>query len=311
LVAPLLYTAATTGRSILDVRDWVHGFDLATPLTLLEEMAVDGTRRADDAVRAITMLISVDQRPEKERATVFSTVMRVFSPLHERAVADSAMSSRFDADTFLRRNGTLYLCTPRQSPERIAGLFVGVLMTVVSAAYAQRERHAHPDDRALGLFLDEVANVVPIDDLPSLASQGAGRGVLLMSVIQDMSQLRARYGPDRAASILNNHGCKLILPGIADPDTAEVMSRLIGRGRFVDVAVNRGDDGRGGRAYTVRHDAMAPPDALRQLKEGTAIALHRGRPPALLRLQPWYRDRVCRRRAQRPYVRNAEFVGRA
>ncbi|MFZ2032653.1 MAG: TraM recognition domain-containing protein, partial [Candidatus Dormiibacterota bacterium] len=42
----------------------------------------------------------------------------------------------------------------------------------------------------LGLFLDELANIVPIDDLPGLASQGAGRGVLLMSIVQDLSQLR-------------------------------------------------------------------------------------------------------------------------
>ena len=43
-----------------------------------------------------------------------------------------------------------------------------------------------------GVALDEVtpANVVPIEDLPALASQGAGRGVMLMSIVQDLSQLR-------------------------------------------------------------------------------------------------------------------------
>src|SRR4029077_8724173 len=106
----------------------------------------------------------------------------------------------------LRCRGTLYLCTPRQTPERVASLFVGILMTVVTSAYARSDRDESNRDRAsLGLFLDELANVVPIEDLPALASQGAGRGVMLMSIVQDLSQLRARYGVDRANTILNNH----------------------------------------------------------------------------------------------------------
>ena len=140
LIAPLLYAAAITGRTIIDVRTWIHGFDIATPISLLEEMLLDPTALADaDPIRAMSMLASVDQRPERERGTVFSTVMRIFNVFTERAVAESALSSRFDADDFLRGRGTLYLCTPRQTPERVASLFVGILMTVVTSAYARSD----------------------------------------------------------------------------------------------------------------------------------------------------------------------------
>jgi type IV secretory pathway TraG/TraD family ATPase VirD4 len=210
---------------------------------------------------------------------------------NERPVAASAMTSRFDPQAFLRRRGTLYLCTPRQSAERVASLFVGILMTVVTCAYglaaAQPRGRLHPE---LGLFLDELANVVPIEDLPALASQGAGRGVLLMSIVQDFSQLRARYGGDRANSILNNHGCKVVLPGISDPETADVIAKLVGRSDYTDVQVSH-HDGRASRSYSLRQDQMATPDALRQLQEGTGIVLYRGRPPTIVRLRPWYQDR--------------------
>jgi type IV secretion system protein VirD4 len=242
LIAPLLYTAAACDRSIIDVRDWIHRFDLDTPMALLTELSTAHPGRDADPQRAIAMLSSVDQRPEKERGTVFSTVMRIFSVFNERAVAASAMTSRFDPERFLRERGTLYLCTPRQSPERVASLFVGILMTVVTRAYgmaAQQPRgRLQPE---LGLFLDELANVVPIEELPSLASQGAGRGIVLMSIIQDFSQLRARYGADRANSILNNHGCKMVLPGISDPETTEVIAKLVGRGEYTDVQVSHND----------------------------------------------------------------------
>ena len=312
LIAPLLYVAAVSGRTIVDVRTWVHGFDIATPLSILEELLLDPAIVGDaDPIRAMSMLASVDQRPERERGTVFSTVMRIFNVFSERAVAESAMTSRFDAEEFLRSRGTLYLCTPRQSPERVASLFVGILMTVVTAAYAMAE--ALPERRrteCLGLFLDELANVVPIEDLPALASQGAGRGVMLLSIVQDLSQLRARYGIDRANTILNNHGCKIILPGISDPETAEVLGKLVGRAEYSEQQVSLGADGRISRSYSTRHDAIASPDALRQLRAGSAIVIHRDNPPALVDLPYWFRKARYRRLARVPYFRAADSVKR-
>jgi type IV secretion system protein VirD4 len=312
LIAPLLYVAAITGRTIVDVRTWIHGFDIATPISLLEEMLLDPSVLADaDPIRALSMLASVDQRPERERGTVFSTVMRIFNVFTERAVAESALSSRFDADDFLRCRGTLYLCTPRQTPERVASLFVGILMTVVTSAYARSERNAGcPKTGSLGLFLDELANVVPIEDLPALASQGAGRGVMLMSIVQDLSQLRARYGVDRANTILNNHGCKVILPGISDPETADVLGKLVGRTAYTDRQLTLGADGRVSRSYSIRHDAMATPDALRQLTAGSAIVIHRDSPPALVSLPYWFRRARYRKLVKVPYFRAAEHVPR-
>jgi type IV secretion system protein VirD4 len=293
LIAPLLYAASTGGGTIIDVRDWVHSFDVGTPMAMLHEQSLRHPEADSDPARAVAMLTSIDQRPEKERGTVFSTVTRIFSVFNERAVAASALTSCFDPDRFLRERGTLYLCSPRQSPERVASLFVGILMTVVTQAFglaaAQPRGRLQPE---LGLFLDELANVVPIEELPALASQGAGRGIVLMSIVQDFSQLRARYGADRSNSILNNHGCKMVLSGISDPETTDVIAKLVGRAEYTDVQVSH-NDGRSSRSYSLRQDQMATPDALRQLQEGTAIVLYRGKPPTIVRLRPWYLDRRC------------------
>jgi len=311
LIAPLLYAAARSDRTIVDVCAWIHGFDLQTPISAIEDLILDehGGEHSDSE-RALSMLLAVDQRPEKERGTVFSTVMRIFGVFNERAVANSALTSRFVAEELIARRGTLYLCTPRQTPERVASLFVGVLMTVVTAAYAMASRlprgRLHTE---LGLFLDELANVVPIEELPALASQGAGRGVVLMSIVQDLSQLRARYGVDRANSILNNHGCKLILPGISDPETADVVARIVGRADLTDIQVSRAPDGRTSRSYTVRQAPMASPDTLRQLRDGTAIVVHRGCPPTTVQLRPWFRERESVRNARRRFLKNADYAG--
>ena len=184
-------------------------------------------------------------------------------------------------------------------------------MTVVTAAYALSESDpTHRNSRNLGLFLDELANVVPIEDLPSLASQGAGRGVMLLSIVQDLSQLRARYGHEKANTILNNHGCKLILPGNSDPETAEILGKLVGRSDFTEQQMSVGGDGRVSRSYSIRHDAMATPDALRQLSAGSAIVIHRDSPPAFVQLPFWFRSARYRRLARIPYFRSADHVPR-
>jgi type IV secretion system protein VirD4 len=242
LIAPLLYAAASSSRTIVDVSDWIHSFDLETPAALLSDMSSADRGPDGDAHRALAMLTSVDQRPEKERGTVFSTVTRIFTVFNERAVAASASTSAFAAGELLRNRGTLYLCTPDRAPERVASLFVGILMTVVTRAYAMAVGHPRGRLRPeLGLFLDELANVVPIEELPSLASQGAGRGVILMSIVQDFSQLRARYGSHRANSILNNHGCKMVLPGVSDPETTEVIAKLVGQSEYMDVQLSNNE----------------------------------------------------------------------
>ncbi len=310
LIAPLLYVAASTGQhSIIDVRGWIQGYDLQTPMAILQDMLDEEEQPENsDPERAISMLMSIDQRPEKERGTVFSTVTRIFSVFNEKPVAESAMTSRFNPDEFLRRKGTLYLCTPSQTPERVASLFVGILMTVVTRGYLMANHM--PRGRLvpeLGLFLDELANVVPIEELPSVASQGAGRGVIIMSIVQDLSQLRARYGPDKSNSIINNHGAKMVLPGISDPETTELVAKLVGREQYTDVSVSQ-NDGKTNKTFAVRQDQMATPDALRQLQAGTAIVLYRGMSPTIVRLRPWYLEKRFVELSQRKFFRNAEYV---
>src|SRR6202022_2792312 len=38
LIAPLLFAAALSERTVVDVGGWIHGFDLGTPMSLIDEM---------------------------------------------------------------------------------------------------------------------------------------------------------------------------------------------------------------------------------------------------------------------------------
>ncbi|MGH2926800.1 MAG: TraM recognition domain-containing protein, partial [Solirubrobacteraceae bacterium] len=58
-------------------------------------------------------------------------------------------------------------------------------------------------------------------------SEGGGQGLLLLAVLQDLSQARARWGTT-ADGFLTLFGTKLILPGVADQRTLETISTALG-----------------------------------------------------------------------------------
>jgi len=68
------------------------------------------------------------------------------------------------------------------------------------------------------------------------------------------------------------------------------------------------NDGKTNETLSVRSDQMASPDALRQLKDGTAILVYRGKPPTIVSLRPWFVDKRFLALSRRRFFRNADYV---
>lgn len=102
-----------------------------------------------------------------------------------------------------------------------------------------------------------------------------------------VAQVRARYGA-RAPTVLNNHRAKVFLPGIADPDTLEYASRLIGDEEVALPSVT--SDPRGGRSTTSTRGPrrLLAPEDLRCLGRGQAVLIYGTLPPVRFRLRPWW-----------------------
>jgi type IV secretion system protein VirD4 len=136
-------------------------------------------------------------------------------------------------------------------------------------------------------LLDEAGNIAPLRDLPAYASTARSHGITLVSVWQDVAQLKTIYG-HRAQTVLNNHGAKLFGTGIADDGTLEYVSRLIGDERQTELNVS--DDVRGGRRTVSEHVSyrrMAPADVLRRMRRNEAVLIYGNELPVHLRLRPW------------------------
>jgi type IV secretion system protein VirD4 len=279
LLGPLLFAAAVSGRSMADVVRWVDTQEVGDVSDILEEA---GVTEAAEAARASWC------RDERTRSSVYTTTETVLAPFVATAFSPSP-SQCFEPAALLGGSHTLYLCAPAHDQRRLRGFFTALTQHVLSYAFAQSTRLGQPLDPPLLVVLDEAAHIAPLAELDGLAATCASHGVQLVTVWQDLAQVRARYGA-RAPTVLNNHRAKLFLPGIADPDTLEYASRLIGDEEVTLPSVTR--DPKGGRSTTQSRGPrrLLPPEDLRCLRRGDAVLVYGTLPPARLRLRPWWED---------------------
>ncbi|CAN5476778.1 hypothetical protein BH20ACT18_BH20ACT18_01140 [soil metagenome] len=141
-------------------------------------------------------------------------------------------------------------------------------------------------------MLDEVANIAPLRDLDTLASTAAGQGIQLVSVFQDLAQIKARWGP-RAPTIVNNHRAKVIGAGISDPDTLDLVARVLGDEEVRQISSTAGREGHGSTTESTTYRALAPANLVRQNRPGSGLLVYGHLPSTQIELRPWFADRLA------------------
>jgi type IV secretion system protein VirD4 len=181
----------------------------------------------------------------------------------------------------------VYLCAPAHDQRRLRGYFSALTQQVLAHAFTLATRAGRALDPPLLVVLDEAAHIAPLAELDGLAATCASHGIQLVTVWQDLAQVRGRYGA-RAPTVLNNHRAKLFLPGIADPDTLEYASRLIGDEEVALPSETRDRTGGRSTTSTTGPRRLLPPEELRCLSRGRGVLVYGTLPPARLQLRPWW-----------------------
>jgi type IV secretion system protein VirD4 len=163
------------------------------------------------------------------------------------------------------------------------------VQSVVRAAQDRYARTGHPLDPPLLLMLDEAANIAPLRNLDTLAATGAGQGIQLCTVWQDLAQIDAIYNR-RAPTVINGHRGRVHLTGQADLGTLDQLSRHIGDDEYVRPAPTWSSDGRRSVSEHAADVRLAPIDYLRQMPVGEAVVLYGNLAPIRLRLLPYHDD---------------------
>ncbi len=286
-LAPYLLAAAHEGRTIADVARWIDAEERVDVLAVVRKLSPDAALAHEATFR----------REERARSSLFQVMQQILAAYLDPVVAASAERSDINPTALVDgSSSTLYLTSPYLDQARLRPLFATVVRQVINAVYEQAAATGRPLDPPLLLVLDEAANIAPVEDLATVASTSAAMGLQLVTVFQDLAQVRSRYG-DATGTVINNHRATMFLPGIKDLDTLELASRLVGEHELDRESVTIGMDGRRSSTTARQWRRLLPGEQARTMDAGHAVLVYDNLPPIKLRLRPWFRERVLRRRA--------------
>jgi type IV secretory pathway TraG/TraD family ATPase VirD4 len=222
-------------------------------------------------------------RPERERGSVLSTVVRHTAWLDDPRLCAALARSDFNLADLKRQPMTVYLAIPPDRLRACLGFvrgFIGLALDGITAAQGK------PLYR-VAFFLDEFGQLGRMDRLADSVTLLRGYGAQLWLFVQDLSQLKAVY--PRWQSFLANTSQQFF--GTADFDTARYLSGALGqqtiRYETQNVSQSSGTWGKPGSSSSgtgehLQGRSLLTPDEVMRLGPTRPIVLVSGEPPYLL-----------------------------
>lgn len=278
LIAPLLHAAALDGNGMVDVLAWLDDAASCTDVVAV----LDG-HGAAFAARQLQSMVDLDER---NKGTTFMSAGQLLEAYRFPEVQECDRPE-ITPERVLSGRSTLYVVASEDDQAMLAPLVVGMVAELLS--YAQREARLDRElSRLFRVLLDETANIAPLRDLPKYLSGVRGARVRIVTVWQDLAQLRTRYR-EAAGTILSNSQVKVFLGPVTDDDTRRYVESVLGDERVETVTETEGDRRSVSTGQTWRPRAGA--QTLQQLGAGRALLLHTDLPAAVIDTTPWYADR--------------------
>jgi type IV secretion system protein VirD4 len=287
-LAPLLYCARRSGRTMADVVSWVYGAGGADLDRLMHELVdrSSGPLERGDAQHALDAHLAFAALAGETRGAIEGTAQILLSAYRSPTVVRSADGEEITGERLLAGANTVYLISDARRSKLLRPILIALLSELLDHAYetannSPGRRLAAP----LLVCLDELGNAVPIPNLAEIASTAASHNIQLISIFHDIAQARERYG-QQALTVINNHRARMLMSGVADMETLRYFSDLVGD---EEVKQDRTE-----RDSPMRRRPLAPADELRQIKPEHALLIYGALRPAMLKLCLFFKDRRLR-----------------
>ncbi|PAU95950.1 type IV secretory system conjugative DNA transfer family protein [Paracoccus salipaludis] len=240
-------------------------------------------------------------KADREAAGVLSSAQRHTHFLDSPRIAASLARSDFDFASLRHEVASVFLVLP---PNRLDA-YSRWLRLLVSQALGEIARDAETTQgvpaspraaqRASGalreptlFLLDEFAALGRLEAVERAMGLMAGYGLQLWPILQDLSQLRALYGP-RANTFVANAGV-LQTFGVNDYETAKALSQLMGQmtTQYATTSHRPGDPASTTHQLTGRD--LLTPDEIMQMSPHLQLLRLQGRPMILARKLRYHAD---------------------
>ena len=272
----LAYVAGLDGdrRSMAEVRRIITSSE-DEMADVFGAMMVDAQRGQRIVARAATAHVN---KPEKERSSVLSTLVRHTGWLDDPRLEAAFSRSDFDLRDLKRRPMTVYLALPPDRLRVCRGFVRGLIGLALNAMTAVPGKPA----ARVAFFLDEFGQLGRMDSLADNITILRGYGAQLWLFVQDLSQLKAVY--PRWQSFMANTTQQFF--GTADYDTARYISDTLGQFTISYQTAGRSSQAGGGSSTStgehLQGRSLLTPDEVLRLGPEKPIVMVPGEAPYLL-----------------------------
>ncbi|TDD84309.1 hypothetical protein E1298_20115 [Actinomadura rubrisoli] len=282
LLCALFLAAATSGRSLHHIAQWLDEPAVPTPIELLQDAGFQ---------LMASSLKGTQNGAVETRDGIYQTARTAAKALRDQEILAWVTPDHdlpaFDPDAFAGSCDTLYLLS--KSLSAAAPLIAALTDATMRAAERRAEQAGGRLDPPLIVALDEAANICRIADLPQLYSHLGSRGIIPVTILQSYEQGVTVWGEPGMAALWGAATRKLIGAGIDSPRLVRDLATLIGQ-HDVPVRSLTYTDGRASEQISLRRQEILEAADIRALPTGTALLLATGTKPALIRLRPWYQS---------------------
>lgn len=241
---------------------------------------------------AAAQLVSVLGLDPRNAGTTYMSAANLLHAYRHPAVLAADGTDDFTPDKFLDGENTLYIVAGSEDQEMLAPVIVALLSELI--ATAERRARGTPSPPRVWVLGDEMMNIAPIRQLPRYLATVRSAGIRFVTVVQDLGQLRSRFGADDAATIISNSRCKVFLGPVTDGETRRYLMDALG-----DEVVGSRSRTVGDRDSTTLTDKTRPrasAQALQQLQRDRTLVVSGDLPAAIVQTEPWWEDDELRAR---------------
>ena len=268
-------------KDLVTVRQLLLGRCVQTLEAMRESDAADGLLSS--------LASSFLETPSNERGSIISTAQRQTEILDNPQIAACLRAhgpgKELDFGAWHRGTMTVYLCL--SAPK--FPTFNRWLRLLLTSALDEMTDRLEPPALPVCFMLDELETLGHLQPVENAIGLAAGYGVQLVSVFQDIAQMKDLY-QSRWASFVGNSGIRALF-NLDDFDTANYWSRFIG-GRLVESRSRKTDQygmSEGGESISENMRPLLSPEKIMfDFAQGKMLVLAQGLHPVITDRVPYY-----------------------
>jgi type IV secretion system protein VirD4 len=198
--------------------------------TFIYQQMINGVHCSEDIhERVESAAVEQIRRPDRERGSVLSSVMKAHALFEDTRVAENTADSDFSLSDFETTDKpiSLYITVPNNERDRLAPLMRMLINILINRFSAGETEHNKKKMKVPVLFvLDEFDKLGKYNELQTNMGILAGYGLHFFLIIQSPSQLIDIYGVNHQFFA---HCNNVLLYAPGEIGSAELCSRIIGK----------------------------------------------------------------------------------